>query len=422
MIKRVLTVVALIAGGLIYAQDGTSSPYSYYGIGELKFKGTIENQSMGGLSIFTDSIHLNLQNPAAYADLKLTTYTGGLTHNVTRFNTTETKETKETTSFDYLAIGIPVSQKAAIGFGVLPYTAVGYGLETLQNEAAGLTATRYSGEGGINRVFFSMGYALNKSFSVGVTGNYDFGNVLNETIKSVENVQLATQEINRSDLSGFDFNFALNFKQPINNKLTLRSTVTFSPEAKLNSENRRTFSTVQLLDNGAIFPRDIQEVDLEAVGLKETELTLPMNTSFGLGVGQERKWFFGAEYKFKEISKFDNPFIQVENINYKDGYTFSAGGYFIPKYNSFNSYWSRVVYRAGVRLDNTGLEIEGEPINNFGISFGVGLPVAGFSNANLGFEIGRRGTTEKNLIREDYFNVRISLSFNDKWFLKRKFD
>ena len=40
---------------------GTASPYSYYGIGSVKFKGTIENKSMGGLSIYNDSIHVNLK-------------------------------------------------------------------------------------------------------------------------------------------------------------------------------------------------------------------------------------------------------------------------------------------------------------------------------------------------------------------------
>ena len=40
-------------------------------------------------------------------------------------------------------------------------------------------------------------------------------------------------------------------------------------------------------------------------------------------------------------------------------------------------------------------------INEFGISFGVGLPVGKwFSNANLGFEFGKRGTTNQNLIKK----------------------
>lgn len=80
MIKRFVIIVALLSTVLAAAQEGTSSPYSFYGIGLTKFAGTVENQSMGGLRLFSDSIHLNLRNPAGYGRLKLTTYTVGGSH------------------------------------------------------------------------------------------------------------------------------------------------------------------------------------------------------------------------------------------------------------------------------------------------------------------------------------------------------
>ena len=82
-----------------------------------------------------------------------------------------------------------------------------------------------------------------------------------------------------------------------------------------------------------------------------------------------------------------------------------------------------MVYRAGVRFEKTGLKINNETINEFGISFGVGIPVGRvFSNANLGFEVGQRGTTKQNLIQENFIKFQISLSLNDRWFEKRKFN
>ena len=82
-----------------------------------------------------------------------------------------------------------------------------------------------------------------------------------------------------------------------------------------------------------------------------------------------------------------------------------------------------MVYRADVHFENTGLEINNETINEFGISFGVGLPVGPwFSNANIGFEFGKRGTTNANLIQENFMNLQISLSLNDEWFKKRKYN
>ena len=111
---------------------------------------------------------------------------------------------------------------------------------------------------------------------------------------------------------------------------------------------------------------------------------------------------------------------------FEDASTLSLGGFYIPKYNSFTNYWERVVYRAGLRFETTGLQVQNESIKEFGMSFGVGLPVGTnrnpFSNANLGIEIGKRGTTNANLIQENFLKFKISLSLNDRWFQKRKFD
>jgi hypothetical protein len=57
------------------------------------------------------------------------------------------------------------------------------------------------------------------------------------------------------------------------------------------------------------------------------------------------------------------------------------------------------------------------------MSFGVGLPVGNvFSNANIGFEFGKRGTQKQNLIQENFYTLKISLSLNDRWFEKRKYN
>jgi len=88
-----------------------------------------------------------------------------------------------------------------------------------------------------------------------------------------------------------------------------------------------------------------------------------------------------------------------------------------------SSYWQRVVYRAGLRFENTGLNINNQSIKEFGMSFGVGIPVGNvFSNANLGLEFGNRGTTNGNLIKENFVNFQLSLSLNDRWFRQRKYD
>ena len=61
-----------------------------------------------------------------------------------------------------------------------------------------------------------------------------------------------------------------------------------------------------------------------------------------------------------------------------------------------------------------------DPTNEFGISFGLGIPAGGlFSNVNTTVEFGKRGTTNEDLVEENFVNFQLSLSLNDRWFIKR---
>mgnify|MGYP000415625678 CR=1 FL=1 len=132
---------------------------------------------------------------------------------------------------------------------------------------------------------------------------------------------------------------------------------------------------------------------------------------------------FRSRIHIFKTSEFSNRIVNIDNIVFEDATTISVGGFYIPKYNSFSKYFKKVVYRAGIRFEDTGLKINNESINEFGISFGVGLPVGNFfSNANLGIEIGKRGTINQNLVEENFINFQISLSLNDRWFIKRKYN
>ena len=67
--------------------------------------------------------------------------------------------------------------------------------------------------------------------------------------------------------------------------------------------------------------------------------------------------------------------------------------------------------------------INNQSIKEFGISFGLGIPVSRlFSSMNTVIEIGKRGTTDQNLVKENFVNFQLSLSLNDRWFIKRKYN
>ena len=209
----------------------------------------------------------------------------------------------------------------------------------------------------------------------------------------------------------------------ITEKLQLITGLTYSPEVSLSSNNTRELSTIVFNTNGIVIPRDTKETNLKALGLEDTKFKLPSKLTIGAGLGKPKKWFTGIDYTNLGTGNLGNLTFNNTSVTYKNANKVAVGGFYIPKYNSLTSYLSRVVYRAGVRFENTGIVIQNEDINEFGISFGVGLPVGRkFSNVNIGFEYGSRGTTNNNLVKEEFFNLNLSLSFNDKWFQKRKID
>lgn len=434
MIKKLVLVFVTIFTFQTYAQETTASPYSFYGIGSLKFKGTVENRSMGGLSIYTDSIHVNLRNPASYAgdNLELwnkesrpVKFTVGGSHSSISLESDESEGSTSSTTFDYLAMNVPMG-KFGFGFGLVPYTAVGYKLEDVNDD--GDIANRFNGEGGVNKAFLGFAYRIKKGFSVGVDAQYNFGNIENSSIiyrYDSDGLPLLNQskESNRSDLSGLNFNFGLSYKSMVTKKLELVTGFTYMPKHTLVSKNTRNLSTVVVSDSGTDSEINSISVDLESVGLHQTDLTIPSKFSFGAGIGAPRKWFVGTEFTSQKTGDFSNPLYSSSSTTYEDASTISIGGFYIPQYNSYTSYLKRMVYRAGFHQEKTGLNINGESIEEFGMSFGVGLPLTGgISNANLGLEIGKRGTTNSNLIQENFINLHISLSLNDRWFEKRKYN
>lgn len=416
--KLIVAILGLMAFGT-YAQNSTISPYSYFGVGELRATGTIENQLMGQLSMYTDSIHLNFNNPAAYGKLRLTTYAAGVGLKQVQLDNGTEQENVNVSSLEYLALGFPVSRHVGMGFGIIPFSSVGYNLSSESLNANGNTVTNdFTGEGGLNQVHFTIGFNPLKDLYLGATVNYNFGTLENERVQSVEDVQFGTLDRRSQRVTGYDFNYGMTYSPKISSNLTLFSSLTVDTQANLIAKNNQRIGSFAQISGREI---ETIDVDLESQNLLNTEIKIPTTTTLGLGIGEDKKWFIGGEYSFQELSTFTNEFLTVENLAYQDASSVRVGGFFIPDFSSFSGYFKRITYRAGVRFEKTGMLVNDQEIENFGITFGFGLPLGNtFSNANLGLEYGKTGTTSANLIQENYFKVILGLSLNARWFQKRK--
>lgn len=429
MIKKVIVSICLLFSLATFAQEGTSSPYSFYGIGDVKFKGTVENRSMGSISVFPDSIHLNIQNPAHLASLKLTSFAIGGTYANTK-SASESQEAKaRRTSLDYMAIAIPVG-KVGIGFGLIPYSSLGYKISKVTydidrsvtpNDTTRSVYSKYNGIGGVNKVFVGFGYQLTKKLNIGADIQYNFGTIETSSLEYQTDLQYGSRENNTSDVRGVNFDLGLTYQTKISSKHSFFSSLSYTPQSKLTLGNTRNIEIVELLSSSAVTVLERQNIPV-----KDTNITLPSKLTVGTGFGQVKKWLVGGEVSFIQNSVMSNRFNDIDlsgNTSFENSVRYSLGGFFIPNYNSYSSYLKKIVYRAGLRYENTGLVILNKSITDFAGNIGLGMPLSGtFTNINIGLEIGKRGTKYYNLVEENYVNLSVGLSLSDKWFVKRKFD
>jgi hypothetical protein len=420
MIKKIIAIAFLMFSTYNFAQRTNSSPYSFFGIGDQAKLKTVEEIAMGQMGGVLDSeFQLSFTNPASYGSLLWTTYVFSGGNKTNKVDDGENVQTSSAASLTYIALGIPISGNQGLAAGLQLNTAVGYSLlEQLYDNNGDLTETNLlSGNGGTSRLFLGYGYKFPFNLNLGVEVAYIFGGITNNIVNRRLDVQLATEHKTRSDVNGLSYKFGAQYTIDIPNNMHIKLGTTFNFEYELKDIGSQYLYSIDNSGDGSIFPKDtITNLDYRGT------ITYPLKTVLSAGIGKTNKWFAGAEYTFANGVDFDGE-IYNENSTYEyvNSNSLSVGGFFTPKYNSIASYWQRVTYRAGFAYKNLGLVVNDTEIDDIGISFGVSLPLGlKISNFNMGFELGKRGTTENNLIKENYYNFRLSISLNDKWFGKRR--
>lgn len=402
----------------ISAQRNSASPYSYFGIGESFEAVTVEQASMGGIGVaLKDTHYLNFINPASNADLRAATYAIGGSLNFLTIKEGNTSQSGKSTNLRYISLGFPLGKKAGISVGLQPFSSVGYSLLNNDNNQE---LTLFSGKGGTNKIYASFGMYVLEGLSLGIETGFIFGNLDNSIINQRTDVALGTKHEESVNIRGGQFKLGAQYKRALKNKLNLftGASITLKSDLSANGNERMYSFSGQDIQRDELFNRAVNG-----------DINVPVKAVFGFGLGKENKWYVGINQHYQRALSSNSSLISDGGgYKYDDSNKFSVGGYYIPKINSISNYWDRVTYRAGLRFEDTGLLVNTNnsftSINDFGINVGLGLPLPRqLSNVNIGFEYGQKGTTNNNLVKEEYFNVRLSLSLNSlNWFQKREID
>ncbi len=420
--RKILSYFWILLIGIQFAQaqQNQSSPFSYYGIGNIYRDGLALNRSLGGLGIgLNNSYYLNGINPAGLCaiDTMSFTFEVGASGRLSQLQSGSAKENYSSGNVDYVAIGFPITRwmKASVGFN--PLSNVGYNLKSYQSTVdESLTIQRtISGEGGISQIYLNTSATILKKISFGVHVAYYFGNITNvisdkpmkESV-SISNFEDSTQVMYNDWYSSF----GLQYTDKINDDYTFTVGLVGGIEQKINHTYTAVKRSISVghVGNDLILSRSNEKKGFDKV---------PLFYGVGISLSGE-KMMYAVDYTYHNWGNIQTG---RHYQKYFDEHSVILGLQYIPRQRTATKYRHRMSYRASLRYKSHYLGVFDEQVQEVGINFGVALPVKrSKSTLNLSVGLGKMGTLESNTLNQSFVNLNIDLSLHDIWFMKRKYD
>jgi hypothetical protein len=419
---RLLFFLLPIAGSLrVYAQSSTASPYSRFGLGDLVGNNNAYYVAMGEVSYgLRNPYHVNWTNPASYTafDSSSFVFEGGFNVDIIKLTSNVQTANMNTASIGYLLYGMPVTKWWRTSLGLLPFSKVGYNIETdQQSDEIGRIVRLYSGDGGINQFLWGNGFRINKNFSVGVNFSYLFGNMDRRATVLFPDSAFYTNYRQDFTLSMHDFyvSYGVQYSTQLDPDHVLTAGGVFAATSKMNGRLDYLARTFLLGSSGV---ESILDTIAEGTDYKG-KIVIPWTAGLGISLVQTDKWLFALDGNWQNWSKFTAFGLSDSLVN---SYRVSAGGEILPSNASYGNYFKRLSYRAGFLYSGTYLKLRGRQLSEYSFSLGLGLPLRGVKTTlNLTAVVSVRGTTQADLIRQTMVRFVVGFSLYDKWFVKRKY-
>ena len=438
--KRISILAALFAALATTAisQVNTYSPYTRFGLGDLSQEGFGQNMGMGGTGIaMRDENKLNYLNPAAYTarDSMSVLLDFGMTGYKNSYKTNELTSGNELTSewynanFHHLALSVPIGKNFAMGTGIVPYSSVGYNLKQEYNELGTGDAIDYyfKGNGGVLKYFLGLSAEMFNRISVGVNMNYLHGDITRQRqITFPKNRGFAeTKALEEIVIGHTYFGFGLQYKEVFGEKFFFTLGGTYDMETKLNSAFNSSVTNTFPGEGFAINDSVVVKPDVDIINdQSDKSITLPMKIGVGLAFGIPGKLTVTGDYMQQDWASIDNATLLPQgSYDLAVATSLRAGIEYTPDFEAFRGYYNLMSYRLGGFMNESYVKIGDYQLNDYGITFGVGLPLGRTkSSLNIAFTYGSRGTLENNLIKENYGILTFNVTLHDLWFFKRKYE
>ncbi len=441
IVSEPMLILGLIALSLsLSAQGANNSPFSRFGIGDLRSEDGMNTRLMGGLGVaHLDIYHLNFVNPASFSFLKAAAFDIALEAKSATIRDKRNESNQWSGNMSYLAMGFPLRNplnqiftnedykfNLGMGFALLPNSDVSYNItrfDSLPN--VGALERNFSGSGGTYKALWSNSIKYGNA-SLGLSLGYVFGKVnFERNIDFLEEVNAYdNQFLTDYSLSGLYAKLGFLYMHVLN-KAELEDNIGREAPKYLSFgatyKPKTGFSAVSDISNININPSaGIRDTAINVLGVVGSG-NFPSELGLGMSYGGGTKLTLGLDYRLTRWSQYRN---EANPENLADTYRVAFGGSYRPNANDISHFFNRIFYKFGIHYEQDPRSIESQNLDGYGISLGLGLPFAWqrkFSNMNLGVTFGKRSVA--NILSENFTTISFGFTFNDsEWFIKRKFN
>ena len=409
-------------------QFNTYSPYTRFALGDLTHPGIAQNLAMGGTGLaIHEGNRINYLNPASFSALDSTSvyFDVGLNAYANSYQTEDFSNTWWNMNLHHVTFASSMGKYLGFSAGIIPYSSIGYNIKQEYDDYTHGIAmdTYYEGEGGALNFYAGTSIKLLDRISLGVTMNYLMGKLTRtravdfpmnsgySDINSLEDIKLRKPV----------FTLGLQYKEVFEDKFffTLGGIYDFKASTELSNEFR--------VDN-AFYPDDdawlndsvlVMATYLMGEDTIYNTLNIPQKIGFGVSFGIPDKLIITGDYYLQDWSGS----MSGENYRTTRASSMHFGAELLPDASAIRGYHKLMTYRIGGYYSNSYLVVNEHQLKDYGMTFGLGFPIRTLkSSINVALTLGTRGTTEYNLVKENYGILTFNVTLHDLWFRKRRFD
>ncbi len=408
-----------------WAQGGTNSPYSQFGIGALSDQSQSMSRGMNGVGYgLRQGNIVNTLNPASYSGVDSLTmlFDMGVSGQFTHYEEGKLRRNASLASFEYVVGSFRAWKNVGVSFGLLPYSSVGYEYATSsRDQNLGQLTESFTGSGGLHEVFLGFGWRLMKPLSIGVNAGYLWGSIDRSVLPDADATANSLRKNYSTSVSNYKLDVGAQWVQPIGrfDRLTLGAVVGLGHNLKNDAE--MTIVSTNQLSNSS-----------DTTALKLTDaFELPM--SFGVGAAYQHagKLTLAADFtldKWGDVKfpTFTGNEYKLQSGLLKDRMKMSVGLDWLPNPSQMGGrFLEHVHYRLGAGYATPYYYINGkEGPKELSVSAGFGIPIVNMHNnrsvLNISGQWVRSSATD--FVTENYFRINIGVTFNERWFMKWKVD